>query len=361
MSTADFSLLQGYDYLNINNMMTNSILNKTKKYSSGDKQSTIEGFTTKTATENKADSEAVKLISEKYNKAVSNYSISHKQLMSEANNFINNRTSTSNNYRGKIIKMKNGKTGYITDKNIFKYIGSDTMLERLSNVCRSKVYEVDFTSEKYLDVGERLGTNPDFIVGKPMAENSFCMPTETNIQIQGHINTELLAHNWVGCYNQVGDFFDKQDDLTGKYQSNTFRTIRSCSLRAADIGASTFYIGHEPDNKYTCYTSKPGLTTEKIKAGMEPGIVKKISSVIHSATLPATASMPAVGIMNNGQIALGNIPSVIKNNFGLSVENPILWKTPGVVNCDPVYGSKIDVQGANYGANCNGKTPRIIN
>ena len=356
MDTDDFSLQQGNDYLVINRDKTSSILNNTKRYISGDKHSLIEGFTTKIETSNNDDPEKIKDITDNFNKAVSNYGLSHKQLMSEANSFINNRTSTSNKYRGTIIRMKNNRLGYVTDKNIFKYIGSDAILNAIAASCGRRVYDVDFSSDNYLNVGGRLGTNPDFIVGKPMTEKSVCVPTETNIQIHGHVFTESLTHNWVGCYNQTGDFFDKQDDLTGNYESNI---IRRCAIRSADIGASTFYIGHEPDNKYSCFTSKQGLTTENIKAGMEPGIVKKISAVIHSATLPASSSNSAAGIMNNGQIALGNIPSVKNNNFGLSVENPVIWTNRGISGCNPVYGSRIDVQSANYGANCNGKTPKV--
>lgn len=358
MNIDDFSLQQGNDYLLINRGRTNTILKNTKKYNDNDRHSLIEGFTEKTETPNKDDTEDVKDVTDKFNKAVSNYGASHKQLMSEASEFINNRTSTSNNYRGKIIKMKNGRIGYVTDKNIFKYIASDNILKSLDIRCPSKVYDVDFSSENYLNVGGRLGTNPDFIVGKPMNENNLCGPTETNVQVQGNIFSEAVYSDWSGCYNQTGDFFDKQDDLTGKYQPST---IRRCAIRSADVGASTFYIGHESDNNYNCFTSKKGLTTEKIKAGMEPGIIKKISSVIHSATLPGTSSISAAGIMNNGQIALGNMPSVKNNNFGLSVENPIIWEISGIDNCNPIYGARIDIQGANYGANCNGKTPNNNN
>ena len=362
MNIDDFSLQQGNDYLLINRGRTNTILKNTKKYNADDKYSLIEGFTEKTETPNKDDPEDVKDITDKFNKAVSNYGASHKQLMLEANDFINNRKSTSNIYNGKIIKMKNGRIGYVTDKNIFKYIGSENILKSLDKSCPSKVDDVDFSSENHLNVGGRLGTNPDFIVGKPMKENSLCVPTEINVQVQGQSFAERQSTQmgWLGCYNQAGDFFDKQDDLTGKYLPYN-NTINRCAVRAVDVGASVFYIGHEPDNNYTCFTSKKGLTSEKIKSGMEPGIVKKISSVIHTATLPATSSISAAGIMNNGQIALGNIPSVKNNNFGLSVEKPIIWKVPGINKCSPIYGARIDIQSANYGANCNGKTANSNN
>ena len=349
MNAGNFSLLQGSEYLQANKCKPSSIFGSKKHINMG-----VEGFSTNSDND---DPDEIKTINDNFNKSLSDYGTSHKQLMSEAISFINNRSSTdSTHYSGKTIRMKNGQLGFITDKNVFKHINSVDTLNTLAPRCPRTIENVAFTSEKYLDVGKKLGTNPDFIVGKPMSKNDNCVPTEINMQVQGHYTTEGLAHKWVGCYNQTGDFFDEQKDLTGEYEN---RTIRKCAVRAADIGASTFYIGHEPTNKYTCFVSKPGLTTEKIKSDMEPGVVKKISSVIHSSTIPTSYSNPAFGIMNNGQIALGNIKSMIRNNFGLSVENQIVWeKHSGFAECDPVYGSKINVLDAEYGANCNGMTRR---
>ena len=351
MNAGNFSLLQGSEYLETNKSKPSSIFGSKKQINRQ-----VEGFSTNS---DNVDPDEIKNINDNFNKALSDYGISHKQLMSEANSFINNRTSTDSNiYKRKTIRMKNGQLGFITDKNVFKHIKSDVMLNTFGpeGGCPREIENVEFTSEKYLDIGKKLGTNPDFIVGKPMSENDVCPPTEINMQVHGHYTTDGLAHKWVGCYNQTGDFFDEQKDLTGEYEYNT---IRKCAIRTADIGASTFYIGHEPTNKYTCFVSKPGLTTENIKSGMDPGVVKKISSVIHSSTIPASYSNPAFGIMNNGQIALGSIKSLRRNNFGLSVENQIVWeKHSGFAECDPVYGSKINVLDAEYGANCNGMTRR---
>jgi len=282
---------------------------------------------------------------------VKTYNNSDRTLLTRTKNYINT-TKSSNSYIGKIIRMKNGIRGYITDKKVFKYIASDSIFEAINKTCPYTIEDVDFESEKYLDVGHRLGTRPNFLVGKPMTKNTVCMPTGINMQITGHVDTDKLTQTWEGCHNNVGDFFDKQDDLTRSYDSNT---VRRCAIRTADIGATAFYIGNDVSSNYTCFTSKSGLTTDHIKSNMEHGLVKRVSRIIHEATLPES-TMVCSGIMNNGQIAVGNISTYTSENFGRSVTDAVLWENSGIENCDAVAGSKINVLEATYGANCNNQT-----
>ena len=251
-----------------------------------------------------------------FNKSIKAYDISRDELM--ASTAVYNTTSSPNKYSNKIIRLSNNQLGFITNRNVFKHIGSTDILDTIkNNGCPMVIEDVDFSSEKYLSVGEYLGTVPNFIVGKPMDKNSACITTGTNIEVNGYSDYKDLTHDWVGCYNQAGDFFDKQNDLTSNYKTNT---IKQCAIRTADVGASTFYIGNEPDNKHSCFTSKVGLKTDYIKSKMEPGIIRKVSSVIHSGVLDKYPN-PAMGVMNNFQIALGSLltdTSIIgaKVNFG---------------------------------------------
>lgn len=286
-----------------------------------------------------------------FNKSMGSYDVSRDTLMTSTNNYINT-TSSPNRYSNKIIRLSNKQLGFVTNRNVFKHIGSNDILDTIkNNGCPMVIEDVDFSSEKYLSVGEYLGTAPNFIVGKPMEKNSTCLTTGTNIEVNGYSDYKDLTHDWVGCYNQTGDFFDKQPDLTSNYKTNT---IKQCAIRTADVGSSTFYIGSEPDNKHSCFTSKVGLKTDFIKSKMEPGIIKKVSSVIHSGVMDKYAN-PAMGLMNNKQIALGSLStdtSIIGENvnFGKNVENPYMWANKGT-SCDPVYGAKVDVKSATYGSN----------
>ena len=328
-----FCLSHGLDFLN----NTRRIM----------KNQTIEGFHD-SATDNND-----------FTDAVSNYDISNATLADKAAKFIGNNLD-SNDYSGKIIKMTNGRRGYVTDKNIFKYIETDSIRDAaINNNCGTSVEDVNFTSEKYSTVGDYLGTTPDFLVGEPMDASSVCMSSGINLQITGHVDTGSLAEAWVGCYNQVGDFFDQQVDLTGGYDGNN---VRRCAIRAADVGSSTFYIGKDLSSNYTCFTSKQNLTTDHITNNMGPGIKRVTSLVVHSAELSSSHFFGA-GIMNNGQIAVGNMPSDTVDNFGSSVSNPVVMTrinnngdavpVGGIGNCDKVYGSKIHVVSASYGRNCD--------
>lgn len=354
--SGSFSLIQGHQY---EKLYKNKSLNKFN-YDQNIK-STIEGFSgfkpSKTASRNEEDTNETRLVRDKLNKAVSKYGTAQKQLMDEANSFINNSSSkgTQANYRNKLIRLQQGTLGYVTDGNTFKYIKDDDILESIrgKNGCPASVIDVNFSSDKYLDIGNTLGTEPNLFVGTPMTINESCAPSATNIQVLGASDPIKNKANWLGCFTRNNDYFTQQEDLTGVLSAND--AINRCQSRAADIGASTFYIGSEPDNSYSCFTSNIGMTTVQIQNNMTPGVIQKIGSVVHSANLPNSSSWSGAGIMNNGQIALGNVPTGT-SNFGMSVESPVVWSVKGFDNCDPIFGSKIEIQSANYGANCNGKT-----
>ena len=335
--TEHFCLSHGLEFLNNNKCIAN--------------RQNIEGFDTRTSSN---------VVSE-FNTNLTNYTDSNTSLANKTQKFID--SSVPNEYTGKIIKTTNGIHGYVTDKNIFKSIPS-SILASIDNTCPNTVKNADFAS-KSLDVGKYLGTTPNFLVGKSMTDKSVCMESGINLQINGHVDTNSLTQNWQGCYNQVGDFFNQQVDLTGGYDN---KTVRRCAIRAADVGSSTFYIGKDLSSNYTCFTSKQGLTTEHIKSNMEKGYKRVVSKVVHSAVLTDTNRFCA-GIMNNGQIAVGTMPPMPSGavvNFGSSVRNPVVMTkiASGIAvpvggideYCDPVYGSSINVEEATYGSNCNGKT-----
>ena len=350
------SLLQGNIYQKLNEQKSSRVNNNSSYIGS-----VLEGFSgfgpTKANARNEEESKETRTVRDKFNKAVSKYGAAQKQLMNETNLFINNSSNSGQaaSYRNKLLRLQQGTLGYVTDRNIFKYIDSDDILESIrgKNGCPANVTDVNFSSDKYLDVGDTLGTDPDLFVGNPMSMNESCAPSSTNVQVLGASDPVKNKADWLGCFDRTSDYFTKQDDLTGVLSADD--AINRCQSRAADTGASTFYIGYETDNSYSCFTSNAGMTTVQIQAGMAPGVIQKISSVIHSANLPASSSWSGAGIMNNGQVALGNVPSGT-TNFGMSVETPTLWSVKGFDNCDPIFGSRIEIQSANYGANCNGKT-----
>lgn len=363
------SLKQGNKYLELNRQKCNRVKYVSEpspvvpRDSSGSHISYVEGFTgfgfTKANVKNTQESKHIDKLKENYDKAVSKYSIAQKQLMDETNTFINNTSSTgaSPSFQNSFIRMTNGELGYVTDKNTFKYIGSADILNSIKgkNGCPSSVTQVGFKSDNYQNVGEQLGTTPELLVGTPMTMNSSCAPSSVNLQILGASDPAENKANWLGCFDSTGDFFTKQDDLTGTTSSDI---LSKCQTRAADTGASTYFIGSETDNSYSCFTSKPGMTTVDIEKGMKPGYILQTSKVIHETgnLTPTSSNLPAAGLMNNGQIAIGTVSGGI-NNFGSQVENAqIKMDMDSIENCDAVYGSRIMLKNATYGGNCNGIT-----
>lgn len=325
--------------------------------------SVIEGFTGafggNEATDiNKLQTKYTKHISDRYNKALSNYATSENVLMEETASYVNttldSENDSSNSYTSGLIKLKNGELGYITDKSVFKHIPSTDVLNSIQGRrgCPSTVTSVDFTSDTYNTIGKKLNSETDITVGNPMSSDEACVSSGVNLQVMGATDPTTNLANWKGCWKGVSDHFEKQSDL--QEFTNGSEAIAACQLRAADTGASGFYIGSN-NNKYTCYTAKSGQSMKHIEKHSEPGIIiKKSQNIIAGPAKSHSSYIPAAGILNNGQVALGTILTD-SDNFGENVDATTIWSQESANdNCDATYGTKIEVQSASYGLNCDG-------
>lgn len=354
------SLTQGNTYLKLQTRKKPKMLEENNLISPLESRNTvIEEFTgfglSEVNNKNADEARYADNLKTDYNKALSKYSIAQKQLMEDTNLFINNN-SASNSLQNSFIQMPNGAIGYVTDKNIYKHVDSPEMLESIQgkNGCPSFINQVDFTSDNYRTIGKTIGSGNEFVVGTPMKTGSSCAPTAVNLQILGASDPAENKANWLGCFDDTGDFFNKQEDLTGV--SSASYILENCHTRAADTGASTYFIGAETDNSYSCFTSKPGMSTVDIEKKMQPGYIMQTSKIIFKTDkIRNTLSLvPAAGIMNNGQIAIGLIPRTV-SNFGSNVKNvQIKTDMDSIDNCNALYGSRINLITANYGLNCDG-------
>jgi len=330
-----------------------------------DTEDIIEGFSgafgpSKVLTTNIQEDKETQTIRKQFDKALSAYGKSQKQFMEDTSTYINNATSSgkSMSLRNNLIRMNNGAIGYVTDKNKYLHVPSPDVLQSIQgkNGCPSSITSVDFVTDNYNQVGSTLGTRTDIQVANPMQMNQSCAPTSVNLQVLGASDPTFNKADWLGCYKSDNTYFDSQSDLTGI--SSADDAIQQCHLRSSDIGSSTFYIDTNTDNSYSCFTSKLGMTTVQIQNTMKPGYVKQISGVIHtkSAFPYKTNYKPSAGIMNNGQIAIGNI-TIGASDFGKYVQDvSFLANVAGLNTCDPVYGAILRTQTANYGSNCNGQS-----
>lgn len=349
---------QGQQYLNSFNQ---KLVQNNLKYDHTD--NLIEGFSgafgpTPTNTAINQQTADAQSISNTYNKALSNYGMAEKVLMEETAAYVNTMLdeNTSTNYSNQLIQLKNGEIGYVTDKFLFKHVPSTDILDSIrgKNGCPSTVTPVNFTSDKYSDVGGTLGTNPDLFVGNSMSANQACAPTDINLQVLGATNPAENLASWKGCWTGTDKYFDKQKNL--KNMANGDDAIAACQLRSADIGASGFYIGTSGNNSYDCFTAKPGTSMVDIQKNSQPAVtIKKSKSILSSDFSTSDKKSAAAGILNNGQVALGNL-SNSSTNFGQDATVQKTWNVAPFDNCDPKYGVQIDVQSATYGANCNGSS-----
>jgi len=349
---------QGQQYLNSFNQ---KLVQNNLKYDHSD--NLIEGFSgafgpTQTNTAINQQTANAQSISNTYNKALSNYGMAEKVLMEETAAYVNTilDEDTSTNYSNQLIQLKNGEIGYVTDKFLFKHVPSTDILDSIrgKNGCPSTVTPVNFTSDNYSDVGGTLGTNPNLFVGNSMSANQACAPTDINLQVLGATDPSENLASWKGCWTGTDKYFDKQKDL--KNMASGDDAIAACQLRSADIGASGFYIGTSGNNSYDCFTAKPGTSMVDIQKNSEPAVtIKKSKCILSSDFSTSDKKSAAAGILNNGQVALGNL-SNSSTNFGQDATVQKTWNVAPFDNCDPKYGVQIDVQSATYGANCNGSS-----
>lgn len=315
--------------------------------------SVVEGFTgafgsSKANVRNEQDAVRLNATRKEFDRAISGYAGAQKQLIEEAQMFVNNSSNhgPASNLQGKLIRTQQGTIGYVTDQNTFKHVGSGNTLRSLysNNGCPSKYKQVD------LDINARVpregnvtGSDPNLFVGTSMKKGQSCVPTSINYQVMGNTNPNFNKADWLGCYSRssMSSNFDKNDDMSNSDDPEM------CRMRAADLGSSAFYI-----NNSQCYTAKSGISVADIQ---KTAIISHTGKVSKSLFSIPDVENGAVGILNNGQIALGSLPTNA-TNFGLDVQSPTPWsETPAIENCGADIGGGITIQSATWGANCNGQ------
>ena len=192
-----------------------------------------------------------------FDKAISSYAGAQKQLMEEAQMFINNSSSSgpASEIQSKLIRSEQGTIGYVTDKNTFKYVGSPDTLKTLyaNNGCPAQYEQTDLDIKARIpSEGNVTGSDPNLFIGNPMKAGQSCVPTSINFQVMGNTNPNFNKADWLGCYksSSVSSNFDKNDDMPNSDDPEM------CRVRAADLGSSAFYI-----NNSQCCDLAPKVAT----------------------------------------------------------------------------------------------------
>lgn len=315
------------------------------------RSSVIEGFTgafgiSDANVRNEEEAAEIAATRKKFDRAMSNYAGAQKELMEEVSMFVNNSTNEgpAAKLRGKVVQSRNGKIGYVTTENTFKYIPTSGVLNSLlsNNGCPARVEQTDLDINAVTPAqGQLTGSDPNLFVGEPMKKGQSCTPAAINLQVMGNTDPNFNKAEWLGCYRDIAGNFDQNPDLP----SSTDPDI--CRVRAADLGSSAFYL-----NNGSCYTAKSGVTVSDIKSAGNLATKPVVSQVLFDT---ASVNNGAAGILNNGQLALGSLPNNA-SNFGLDVQSPVAWsQTPAIEYCDAARGGSVTVKSATWGANCDGR------
>ena len=355
-SNQDFSTNQGMQYLQAYNAkkarFSNSLLSEGSPASLRGSQNTtsiIEGFTGafgESQVNNVNQQEAQQLDAQRaqFDRALSGYAGAQKQLMEEAQMFVNNSSNDDsvNKLKSKFVRSPDGQIGYVTDMNTYKVVSNPTVWSSIKgkNGCPNDYTDVEWHPN---NSGPLTDTDPNLFVGKSMGNGQSCTPSAINLQVMGNTDPSFNKADWLGCYKNIAGNFEQQSDLPNSDDPEV------CRVRAADLGSSAFYI-----NNSHCYTAKGGVSVETIKNSAQLATVPRVSKVIFQRD---AVDNGAFGIMSNSQFGLGSLPNG-SSNFGLDVQNVEMWdQFPGVDGCiaNSEFGGGINVTSATWGANCNGQ------
>ena len=286
----------------------------------------------------------------RFNEALREYGRSNVSLMEETTTFLNT-SNKSQSYSGKLVKLSgSGAVGYVTDKGMYKYIPNDSILKDIQGKygCPSEITTISSSSKNYNSPGKMLGTKPNLFVGTPMKKQS-CGITGTNIQVVGATNPETNMKSWKGC---MKSFKHNMKPLSGVSDKDPNQAIEKCKVAAADLGRKYFMISKNSNGMSECYISEYGKELSEMGGEVATKSVGSYSVIEGNYNKDGR---DAVGMLNNGQLALGRLSSGSSNDF-VGGSGFKTWDVNGIKNCDPKYGAKIIIESGSYGANCNGKT-----
>ena len=295
--------------------------------------------------------------------AVSQYVTANTKLAASADRYANTAGSSSQ-YRNKFVKRDNGDTAYVTDRGALKSVGpyKGSVFNSIvgQRGCPSAVQNNLPTVHGNQD--GTIGNNPSFFQGTPMGLNEPCGPAGKNVQVMGASlpRNNRQSSEWQ-CLGGVGGQFLPQTDIIGESAEAAFS---QCHARAADIGASSFYVRKKNVREFPCYISKPGATFDGIAKSGTPASVEVVGDQ-WVAENRAGAGNEAAGILNDGTIAIGSLSKPGEADFAGAVD---MSSTQSTVladvaqgdflkgkGCDPTKGAGVSVQGATLGNNCDGQ------
>lgn len=274
-----------------------------------------------------------------FRQKLAEYSTAKQSLMDDTKNYLTNASNVKS-ISGKNVRLSDGTIGYVTNRGFFKQY-PDTSFEGVRGC--PKTFQNISHSKANKNLGDLFGSEPALYLGTPMKPNQPCTQTGINVQVSSLQDPNTVNTKLEGCFSDnLTDKFSLQSDITNS-------SVESCKLRAIDMGRSAYALKPNTSGEMNCWVANENISAQDVSKTI--ATKKIVSKSLIDGKSYGTNSV--AGIMNNGQLILGNLNS--QSNIFNSKDLTTFTEIPTISGCDPIYGSRINVNTASYGANCNGQ------
>lgn len=278
-----------------------------------------------------------------FKQKMSEYSTAKQTLMEDTKNYLENANNVKQ-LAGTNVRLTDGSIGYVTNRGVFKHYPNMNTFNNLEGVkgCPKSFQNIN-ASKANKNVGDLFGSEPGLYLGTPMKPNQPCTETGVNVQVTSLQDPNNVTSKLEGCYKDtITDKFTLQSDIKNS-------SVDACKLRAIDMGRSAYALKPNANGQMNCWIANTNVSANDVnKTISTKNIVSK--SLLNGKSYGTNS---VAGIMNNGELVLGNLNS--QSNFLNSKDLNTFSEIPKISGCDPIYGSRINVNSASYGVNCNGQ------
>tara|TARA_B100000282_G_scaffold293921_1_gene270141 strand:+ start:543 stop:1727 length:1185 start_codon:yes stop_codon:yes gene_type:complete len=322
----------------------------------------LEAFTgtmgrTDANTANEQEANYLNNMNTQLNAALSDYGRAKKHLIDETMVFVKSGTTNDNPRTGdvRVMKWSDNKYSVVTDRGIVKPMSEETWNNIKGKHGCPENAEENSQALGNPTQGSLIGNNPKYYVGSSMGNQGCSSKTGINARIMSASDPRLGASEYAGAIRMSegsGSQFEQQDDLTQPIGTNT--KLDLCASRAVDLGRTGYAVYRDGDN-VKCAIAPAGKKWNDIWEGRSFASTAVTSDTI--ATIDSN-KYNSVSMLFDGRLAKTDIPqgknlNVIESYDFKKYEQITSQKEDNVT--DPTVASRIQLQSATYGANCNGQ------
>ena len=329
----------------------------------------IEGFTgtmgsTEANTANEQEANYLNNMNSQLNAALSDYGRAKKHLIDETMVFVKSGSINDNPRIGdvKVMKWSDNKYSVVTDRGIVKPMSENTWNNiKGKRGCPASAEE---NSQKLgnPNQGDLIGNNPKYYVGSTMGNQGCSSKTGINARIMSASDPRSGESEYQGAIKMFageGNQFEQQGDLDQPIGTDT--KLDLCASRAVDLGRTGYGVYRDGDN-IKCAIAPKGKTWDNIREKTYAATIPMTSYRFEKTNGMYSNKYNSVSMLFDGRLAMTDIPKGKNLNdqgvYFKKYEEITADKVDNVT--DPTVGSRIQLQSATYGANCNGQENKAV-